>query len=82
MLQNQIKEEKSLLQRGWWLVLPIILSLIAPFIITEFYLTILCEALVMSLLALSFNLLFGYMGQLSFGQAAFMDWVDIRSPCL
>jgi branched-chain amino acid transport system permease protein len=71
MLQNQIKEEKSLLQRGWWLVLPIILSLIAPFIITEFYLTILCEALVMSLLALSFNLLFGYMGQLSFGQAAF-----------
>jgi branched-chain amino acid transport system permease protein len=71
MLQNQIKEEKSLLQRGWWLVLPIILSLIVPFIITEFYLTILCEALVMSLLALSFNLLFGYMGQLSFGQAAF-----------
>ena len=25
----------------------------------------------MSILALSFNLLFGYMGQLSFGQAAF-----------
>jgi len=25
----------------------------------------------MSLFALSFNLLFGYMGQLSFGQAAF-----------
>jgi branched-chain amino acid transport system permease protein len=71
MLQNQIKEEKSLLQRGWWLALLILLSLIAPFVISEFYLTILCEALVMSLLALSFNLLFGYMGQLSFGQAAF-----------
>ncbi len=71
MLQNQIKEEKSLHQRVWWLALLILLSLIAPFVISEFYLTILCEALVMSLLALSFNLLFGYMGQLSFGQAAF-----------
>ena len=71
MLQNQIKEEKSLLQRVWWLALLILLSLIAPFVISEFYLTILCEALVMSMLALSFNLLFGYMGQLSFGQAAF-----------
>ncbi len=55
----------------WLLGFLVILFLIAPFIISEFYLTILCEALVMSLLALSFNLLFGYMGQLSFGQAAF-----------
>ncbi|MDI7261721.1 MAG: branched-chain amino acid ABC transporter permease [Thermodesulfobacteriota bacterium] len=45
--------------------------LIAPAVLSEFYLTVLCEAFVMSLLALSFNLLFGYMGQLSFGQAAF-----------
>jgi branched-chain amino acid transport system permease protein len=71
MTQNQLEKEKSLLKRGWWLILLIIASLIAPFILTEFYLTILCEALVMSLFALSFNLLFGYMGQLSFGQAAF-----------
>ena len=42
-----------------------------PVALSEFYLTVLCEALVMSMLALSFNLLFGYMGQLSFGQAAF-----------
>src|SRR5512136_2417338 len=55
----------------WWLALLILFSLMAPFVISEFYLTILCEALVMSLLALSFNLLFGFMGQLSFGQAAF-----------
>ncbi len=49
----------------------IIFFFAAPALLTEFYLTILCEALVMSMLALSFNLLFGYMGQLSFGQAAF-----------
>ncbi len=46
-------------------------SFLAPVFLSEFYLTVLCEALVMAMLALSFNLLFGYMGQLSFGQAAF-----------
>src|SRR3989304_9151393 len=61
----------SWLKRGWWLALLLIASIVAPFVISEFYLTILGEALIMSLLALSFNLLFGYMGQLSFGQAAF-----------
>jgi len=71
MVQNPTEKEKSLSQRVWWLALLILISLIAPFVISEFYLAILCEALVMSLLALSFNLLFGYMGQLSFGQAAF-----------
>ncbi len=59
------------IRRSWWLILLLIASLIAPLFLTEFYLTVLCEALVMSMLALSFNLLFGYMGQLSFGQAAF-----------
>ena len=54
------------------MILLIIVFFIAPAVpVTEFYLTVLCEALVMSMLALSFNLLFGYMGQLSFGQAAF-----------
>ncbi len=57
--------------RGWWLGLLVIFFFAAPAILSEFYLTIMCEALVMSMLALSFNLLFGYMGQLSFGQAAF-----------
>ena len=60
-----------MVKKGWWLALLILAAIIAPFIITEFYLVILGEALIMSLLALSFNLLFGYMGQLSFGQAAF-----------
>jgi branched-chain amino acid transport system permease protein len=61
----------SWLPKGWWLALLLIASIVAPFVISEFYLTILGEALIMSLLALSFNLLFGFMGQLSFGQAAF-----------
>ncbi len=66
-----MEEKKSWVKRGWWLILLIVAGLIAPHVISEFYLLILGEALVMSLFALSFNLLFGYMGQLPFGQAAF-----------
>jgi len=68
---NQIEDNKSWISRGWWLILLIALGLIAPYVISEFYLLILGEALIMSLFALSFNLLFGTMGQLPFGQAAF-----------
>jgi branched-chain amino acid transport system permease protein len=67
----QAERNDSWIRKGWWLALLIIVSLLAPLALTEYYLTVLCEALVMSMLALSFNLLFGYMGQLSFGQAAF-----------
>jgi branched-chain amino acid transport system permease protein len=66
-----MEEKKSWINRGWWLILLILIGLIAPQVISEFYLLILGEALIMSLFALSFNLLFGYMGQLPFGQAAF-----------
>jgi len=66
-----IEEKDSWFKRGWWLLALIIASFLAPMVLSEFYLTVLIEALVMSLMALSFNLLFGYMGQLSFGQAAF-----------
>ena len=71
MAIKQTEQKESMLKKGWWLILLLIVSFIAPLFVTEFYLTVLCEALVMSMLALSFNLLFGYMGQLSFGQAAF-----------
>src|SRR4030043_1843871 len=71
MAIKQTEQKESMVKRGWWLILLLIASFIAPLFVTEFYLTVLCEALVMSMLALSFNLLFGYMGQLSFGQAAF-----------
>jgi len=67
----EVAANGSKMRKSWWLILLIIAFLTAPLILTEFYLTVLCEALVMSMLALSFNLLFGYMGQLSFGQAAF-----------
>jgi branched-chain amino acid transport system permease protein len=65
------KNQENRFLKGWWLILLLLASFLAPVFFGEFYLTVLCEALVMSLLALSFNLLFGYMGQLSFGQAAF-----------
>src|SRR5512136_2511343 len=68
---NRTERKGSWIKREGWLVLLILLFFIAPTFLSEFYLTVLCEALVMSLFALSFNLLFGYMGQLSFGQAAF-----------
>src|SRR4030067_2291774 len=71
MVTNQMEEKGSMVKKGWGLILLLILFLVAPYFMSEFYLSILCEALVMSMLALSFNLLFGYMGQLSFGQAAF-----------
>src|SRR5512136_928078 len=71
MVTNRMEVKESLVKSGWWLALLVIAAIVAPFVISEFYLAILGEALIMSLLALSFNLLFGYMGQLSFGQAAF-----------
>src|SRR4030067_782778 len=71
MVINQTEQKESMVKKSWWMILLIVIFFIAPIFLTEFYLTVLCEALVMSMLALSFNLLFGYMGQLSFGQAAF-----------
>jgi branched-chain amino acid transport system permease protein len=68
---NHPEEKNAWIKRSWWLALLLAAAIIAPFVFSEFYLTILGEALIMSLLALSFNLLFGFMGQLSFGQAAF-----------
>jgi branched-chain amino acid transport system permease protein len=71
MERIQAENRGSWFTQRWWLILLIIVFCVAPVALSEFYLTVLCEALVMSMLALSFNLLFGYMGQLSFGQAAF-----------
>ena len=71
MVINQTEQKGSVVKKGCWMILLIVIFFIAPTFLSEFYLTVLCEALVMSLFALSFNLLFGYMGQLSFGQAAF-----------
>jgi branched-chain amino acid transport system permease protein len=43
----------------------------APFVLPMYWVIVLTEILTMSLFALSFNLLFGYTGLLSFGQAGF-----------
>jgi branched-chain amino acid transport system permease protein len=57
---------------------PLITSLVlfaallaAPFVVSMYWVIILTEILTMSLFAMSFNLLFGYTGLLSFGQAGF-----------
>jgi branched-chain amino acid transport system permease protein len=71
MAANRNLEKGNWLKGKWWVLVLIVVFLLAPYILDEFYLTVLCEALVMGMLALSFNLLFGYMGQMSFGQAAF-----------
>jgi branched-chain amino acid transport system permease protein len=71
MESREFLNRESMFKYRWWLALLLAAFCAAPILLGEFYLTVLCEALVMSMLALSFNLLFGYMGQLSFGQAAF-----------
>lgn len=49
----------------------IVISFILPMIVKEFWVHIFSEILIHALFALSFNLIFGYMGQLSFGHAAY-----------
>jgi len=48
-----------------------ILLFIAPLVIPTYWVMILSEILIMGLMAVSFNLLLGYTGLLSFGQGAF-----------
>jgi branched-chain amino acid transport system permease protein len=55
----------------WRLLLLFGVALILPVIISEFWVLVMTEILIMGVFAMSFNLLFGYMGQLSFGHAAY-----------
>lgn len=48
-----------------------LLLLIAPLVMPTYWVMILSEILIMGLMAMSFNLLLGYTGLLSFGQGAF-----------
>ncbi len=54
-----------------WLVLALAVAVVLPLVVGVFWVHVLIEILIMGLFATSFNLLFGYMGQLSFGQAAY-----------
>lgn len=53
----------------WFFLLAALASV--PFLLPVYWIMILTEILVMSMFAMSFNLLFGYTGLLSFGQAGF-----------
>ena len=58
--------------RGWLATTGLVFILIAPFIISEFYLGLITMMMIRGLLALSFNLLYGFTGRLAFGHAAFL----------
>jgi len=56
------------------LLLPLFFLAVAailPLVVGEFWVHVFNEILILGLFAASFNLIFGYMGQLSFGQAAY-----------
>lgn len=53
-----------------WIIILVLLFLI-PFLVSRFYIYLATEILIMSLFALSFNLLLGYTGLVSFGHAAY-----------
>jgi branched-chain amino acid transport system permease protein len=54
-----------------WLGLIFIATLILPLLIGEYWIHVAVEILILGLFAVSFNMIFGYMGQLSFGHAAY-----------
>ena len=57
--------------RYWWLGPIFIAMLLLPLFIGEFWVHVAIEILILGLFAMSFNMIFGYMGQLSFGHAAY-----------
>jgi branched-chain amino acid transport system permease protein len=59
------------MKRYWWLGLIFIIGLILPLVVGEFWVGVAVEILILGLFAVSFNMIFGYMGQLSFGHAAY-----------
>ena len=60
--------------RYWWLGLIFIAMLLLPLFIGEFWVHVAIEMLILGLFAVSFNMIFGYMGQLSFGHAAYFGF--------
>lgn len=62
----------NLFMNKFWLPIAIFLiAAILPFVVPEFWVHVVNEILILGLFAASFNLIFGYMGQLSFGHAAY-----------
>jgi len=59
------------MMRYWWLGPILIAVLLLPLLIGEFWVHVAIEILILGLFAMSFNMIFGYMGQLTFGHAAY-----------
>lgn len=53
------------------LALLFVVFLVLPVMLGEFWIEVATEILILGLFAMSFNLIYGYMGQISFGHAAF-----------
>lgn len=64
-------EHNSLRKKFWLPAALFILAALLPLMVSEFWVHVFNEILIMGLFAAAFNLIFGYMGQLSFGQAAY-----------
>jgi branched-chain amino acid transport system permease protein len=60
-----------LAKKYWWLGLVFVAALILPLFVGEFWVHVAVEILILGLFAVSFNMIFGNMGQLSFGHAAY-----------
>lgn len=66
-----MKQVINILRGRWLLVVILVIAVVAPLGMKEYWVHMCTEAVIICLFALSFNLLFGYTGQFSFGQAAF-----------
>lgn len=66
-------EERPISTRYGVLLLAILVLLGAPFVVSPFSTILFTEILIMGLFAISFNLLLGYTGLLSFGHAAYFS---------
>lgn len=56
-----------------WVIIAILALALLPFYLSDFLVVFVTEMLIMALFAISFNLLFGYTGLLSFGHAAYFS---------
>jgi branched-chain amino acid transport system permease protein len=61
----------AFLKSKWWLPLVLAISIVGPLGLGTFWVHIATEMLIMAVFAMSFSLLYGHTGLLSFGQAAF-----------
>jgi branched-chain amino acid transport system permease protein len=57
--------------KQWWLILAFAIFIVIPNVAGAFWTYVFTEILIMGMWATSFNLLYGYMGEVSFGQAAY-----------